>query len=317
MIKRRHILAALPGVAFVAPALGQQTAKARELRVGYQRSGTLLVAKQQRILEKRLTPLGVDVKWVEFSFGPPLLEALNVGSIDYGTTGDAPPIFAQAAKAKLLYVAAAEAAGAGSAILVPPGSSLQTLADLRGKRVGFARASSAHNLTIAALEKAGIAWSEITPVQLPPADARAAFEKGALDAWTIWDPYFAVAEKAAGVRILASARGIARQNSYMLANSDYTKRNPEIVAAVNEELAKVALWSEAHREELAQIFAEATGIDLESWQRAVKRTEYAITPVSDAIVEEQQRVADRFQRLGLIPGKIAVRDIVWKWEVRS
>jgi sulfonate transport system substrate-binding protein len=317
MIKRRHILAALPSAAFVAPALGQQTAKARELRVGYQRSGTLLVAKQQRILEKRLNAVGVDVKWIEFSFGPPLLEALNVGSIDYGTTGDAPPIFAQAAKAKLLYVAAAEAAGAGSAILVPPGSSLQSLADLRGKRIGFARASAAHNLTIAALEKAGIAWSEITPVQLPPADARAAFEKGALDAWTIWDPYFAVAEKAAGVRILASGRGIARQNSYMLANSDYTRRNPEIIATVNEELAKVALWSEAHRDEVAQLFAEATGIDLDSWQRAVKRTEYAITPVSDAVIEEQQRVADRFQRLGLIPGKIAVRDIVWKWEARS
>ena len=75
-------------------------------------------------------------------------------------------------------------------------------------------------------------------MQLPPADARAAFERGALDAWTIWDPYFAVAEKAAGVRILASGRGIARQNSFLLANSDYTRRNPEIIAAVNEELAK-------------------------------------------------------------------------------
>lgn len=317
MIKRRHILAALPSAALVAPALGQQTAKAHELRIGYQRSGTLLVAKQQRVLEKRLNALEVDIKWVEFSFGPPLLEALNVGSIDYGTTGDAPPIFAQVAKAKLLYVAAAAGAGAGSALLVPPGSSLQTLSDLRGKRLGFARASSAHNLTIAALEKAGIAWSEITPVQLPPADARAAFERGALDAWTIWDPYFAVAQKTAGVRVLASAKEIARQNSYMLANSDFTKRNPEIIAAVNEELAKTALWSESHRDELAQIFAEATGIDLASWQRAVNRTEYAITPMSDAIVEEQQRVADRFQRLGLIPGKIAVRDIVWKWEVRS
>ena len=121
------------GCCIGGPALGQQTAKARELRIGYQRSGTLLVAKHQRVLEKRLDALGVDVKWVEFSFGPPLLEALNVGSIDYGTTGDTPPIFAQAGKAKLLYVAAAAAAGSGSAILVPPGSSLQTLADLRGK----------------------------------------------------------------------------------------------------------------------------------------------------------------------------------------
>jgi len=317
MIKRRHILAALPAAVLAAPAFAQSAPKARELRVGYQRSGTPLVAKQQRVLESRLNPLGVEVKWLEFSFGPPLLEALNVGSVDYGTTGDAPPIFAQAAKAKLRYVAASEAAGSGSAILVPPGSSLQTLAELRGKRIGFARASSAHNLTIAALEKAGIAWNEITPVQLPPADARAAFERGALDAWTIWDPYFAVAEKSPSVRVLASAKGIARQNSFLLANSDYTKRNPEIITAVNEELAKVALWAEAHHDDVAQVLSEATGIDLASWQRAVQRTEYTITPVSEAAIEEQQRVADRFHRLGLIPNKIAVRDIVWKWEARS
>lgn len=322
MIKRRHLLAALPGAVLAAPALAQSTGqptagKARELRFGYQRSGTLLIAKQQGLLEKRLNPLGVEVKWVEFSFGPPLLEALNVGSVDFGTTGDSPPIFAQAAKANLLYVAAVEAAGSGAAILVPPGSTLQTLADLKGKRVGFARASSAHNLTIAAVEKAGLSWSDITPVQLPPADARAAFERGALDAWTIWDPYFALAENKSGVRILASARGIAKQNAFFLANGDYTRRNPEIVSAVNEELAKVALWAESHRDEVARVLAEATGIELAAWQRAVQRTDYRVAPVTDSVLEEQQRVADRFHKLGLIPNKIAVRDIVWKWEARS
>jgi sulfonate transport system substrate-binding protein len=316
MIKRRHILAALPAAVLATPALAQSS-KSRELRFGYQRNGTLLIAKQQGLLEARLKPLGVDVKWVEFSYGPPLLEALNVGSIDYGTTGDAPPIFAQAARANLLYVAAIEAAGSGSGILVPPGSKLEALADLRGKRIGFARASSAHNLTIAALEKAGIAWTDISPVQLVPAAARAAFDKGALDAWTIWDPYFAVTEARPGVRVLADARGIVRQNSFFLANGDYTRRNPEVVTAVNEELAKVALWAEAHRDEVARVSVEATGIDLAAWQRAVARTEFRVGPISDRVIEEQQRVADRFHRLGLIPKRIVVRDIVWKWEVRT
>jgi sulfonate transport system substrate-binding protein len=321
MLKRRHLLAAAPVVALAAPALAQSlpkpAGKARELRFGYQRSGTLLISKQQKVLEKRLQPLGVEVKWVEFSFGPPLLEAMNVGSIDYGTVGDTPPIFAQAAKANLVYVAAVEGAGSGSAILVPPGSTLQTLADLKGKRVGFARASSAHNLTIAALEKAGLAWSDITPVQLPPADARTAFESGAIDAWTIWDPYFAVAEKRPGVRILATARGIAKQNAFFLGNGTYTRTNPEIVAAVNEELARVAAWAEVNRDSVAQVLAEATGIELPAWQRAVQRTDYRVAPLDDRVIGEQQQVADRFHRLGLIPNKIAVRDIVWKWEGRS
>jgi sulfonate transport system substrate-binding protein len=317
MIKRRHLIAALPGALLAAPAIAQAPSKVRELRLGYQRIGTLLIAKQQGILEVRLKPLGIGVKWVEFSFGPPLLEALNVGSIDYGTTGDAPPIFAQAAKANLRYVAAVEAAGSGSAILVPPESPLKSLADLRGKRIGFARASSAHNLTIAALQKAGIAWNEITPIQLAPADARAAFDRGALDAWTIWDPYFAVAENRPGVRILASAEGIARQNSFFLANADYLERHPDIVAIVNEELAKLALWAEAHRDEVARVSAEATGIDLASWRRAVARTEFRVAPINDGAIDEQQRVADRFHKLGLIPNRIAVRDIVWKWQARS
>jgi len=86
---------------------------------------------------------------------------------------------------------------------------------------------------------------------------------------------------------------------------------------VNEELAKVALWAEAHRDEVARVLAEATGIDLASWQRAVQRTEFRVAPLNDAAVAEQQRVADRFHKLGLIPNKIAVRDIVWKWEARS
>jgi sulfonate transport system substrate-binding protein len=157
----------------------------KEFRIGYQKNGILLVAKQQRLIEKRLEPLGISVKWVEFSFGPPLLEALNIGAIDYGTTGDAPPIFAQAAHANLVYVAALPAAGSGAAILVKDEASIHSLIDLKGKRVGFAKASSAHNLTIAALEKAGLSYSDITPVYLPPADAAAAFASGSIDAWTI------------------------------------------------------------------------------------------------------------------------------------
>jgi sulfonate transport system substrate-binding protein len=226
-------------------------------------------------------------------------------------------VVAQAARANILYVAVVEAGGSGSALLVPPGSTLRTLGDLKGRRVGFARASSAHNLTIAAVDKAGLAWSDITPVQLPPADARAAFERGAIDAWTIWDPYFAVAENRPGVRVLASAVGIAKQNAFFLSNGDYTRRNPQIVTAVNEELARVAQWAEAHREEVAQVLVEATGIDLVSWQRAVKRTDYRVAPIGESVIEEQQRVADRFHKLGLIPHRIAVRDIVWKWQVRT
>jgi sulfonate transport system substrate-binding protein len=298
-----------------APAIAQTAPK--EVRIGFQKNGPLLIAKQQGRLEERLKPLGIEVKWVEFQFGPPLLEALNVGSIDYGTTGDAPPIFAQAARANLLYVAAQEAAGSGAAILLPPNSPIRSLQDLKGKKIGFAKASSAHNLTIAAIEKAGLGYGDFTPVYLPPADARAAFEKGSLDAWTIWDPYFAIAEKQPGVRILALSKGIVAQNSFFLANRDFTQKNPAIVATINDELAKVAKWAETHRGDVAGVLAQATGLDIESWTRAVDRTDFNVGPVTPAVVEEQQRVADRFHRLGLIPNPIQVKDIVWTWTPAS
>ncbi len=307
----RRILLAGAATTLATPALGQGTALS-VVRIGFQKTGLLYVDRSRGLIEARFRAQNVPVRWVEFTFGPPLLEALAVGSIDYGTVGDAPPIFAQAANANLLYVAAQEAAGSGSAILVPPGSTIQRLEDLRGKRIGFARASSSHNLTIAALEKAGIGWNEITPVQLPPADARAAFERGSIDAWTIWDPFFALAEGRPGVRVLALARGIITQNSFFLANRDFTNRHPQAVTAINEELAKTATWAEANRPEVARLLSGASGIELAVWQRAVARTEFTVGPLNPAVIEEQQRIADRFHRLGLIPRPIRVSDIVWQ-----
>lgn len=318
-MSRRHFLkttlASTFALAFATSVFAADAPK--EFRIGYQKNGPLLIARQKKLIEKRLEPLGITVKWVEFSFGPPLLEALNTGSIDYGTTGDAPPIFAQAAKANLLYVAALPAAGSGSAILLPEGSTLQTLADLKGKKVGFSKASSAHALTIAALEKAGLTYADITPVYLSPADATAAFARGSLDAWTIWDPYYAIAEKQKGVRVLITAKEIVAQNSFFLANKEFTTKNPQIVSAVNDEVAKASEWAKTHRDEAAVLFSEATGVDLEAQKKTVERTDFVFAPVSDKVAGEQQAIADRFFKLGLIPNQINIRDIVWKWTPNS
>lgn len=189
----------------------------------------------------------------------------------------------------------------GAGVLVPPGSTIQTLADLRGKRIGCPGASSAHNLTIAALEKAGIAWGGITPVELAPADARAAFARGDLAAWRIWDPLFAVAE---------GAPGISLQYSFFPANRDFVAKYPDTVALVNRELADLALWAGEHRPERAALLAETTRVAPAASQRAVDRTDYRISPVAPHLVQSPRRIADRFQRLGLIPACIEVQDWV-------
>ncbi|SDA21497.1 NitT/TauT family transport system substrate-binding protein [Methylobacterium sp. UNC378MF] len=318
MVDRRALLAALAGLP-LAPALAPDARAAEPgvMRIGYQKNGILVVAKQQGLIEKRLEPLGQTVRWTEFSFGPPLLEALSLDGIDFGQTGDAPPIFAQAARSNLVYAAAQEAGGSGLGILLPKGSGIRTLADLKGKRVAFAKASSAHNLTIAALEKAGLTYADIEPVTLAPADAAAAFARGSIDAWTIWDPYFAIAEAGEGVRVLALATNIALQNNFFLASRPFAESRGAALAATIDALAEVAAWCTQNRGAVADLLSQGTGVPLAATRRAVDRTDYVIGPMTDRVIAAQQRVADRFHALKLIPKPIRIADAVWTAPARN
>ena len=315
--RRRALLAAALGAPLLAARAGRAQSQLpqgqpREFRIGFQKSGPLLVARQNGDFERAFAPLGIAVNWLEFTYGPPLLEALNVGSIDFGAVGDAPPIFAQAARAKLLYVAATPSRGASQAILVPQDSPLRSAAELKGRRLAFARGSSAHSLAVGAVEKAGLAWSDISPVELPPADAGAAFARGNIDAWSIWDPFFALTELQRNARVLVAGDAVEPQSSYFLANRGFTEAHPRLVAQAVTVLAGVGAWSDAHREEVARLGAEATGLPIEAMRRAAARAAFEVAPLSEAVIAQQQRVADRFHRLKLIPRAVTVRDIVWQ-----
>jgi sulfonate transport system substrate-binding protein len=282
----------------------------RELRVGYQKTGVLVITRQQGVLERRLGKLGIAVRWVEFTSGPPLLEAMNVGSIDLGAVGDSPPIFAQAAGAAVVYVAGAPINN-GQAILVKPNSAIRSLVDLKGKRVAFTKGSSAHNVVIAALEKAGLSYADITPTYLSPADAGAAFARDAVDAWAVWDPFMAIAETSQGARVLVNASDVAKTYSFYLANRDFAARHPKVVVVALGALAEAADWAEHNRAEVAKALAAVTGVSLEAQTIAANRASFPFGPVTEEIVVSQQAVADRFHRLGLIPRPINVRDAVW------
>jgi len=313
-VNRRELLigASTSLTALAGPAIGAEPPK--ELRIGYQKIGALLIVKAQKALEQRFEPQGVSVRWVEFAFGPPLLEALGAGAIDYGYTGDSPPIFAQAARAKLLYAGAIPARGYGQAIVVPAASPIQDVAALAGKKVAVAKASSAHNLLVAALESVGLPWSDITPVYLAPPDAAAAFVRGAVDAWSIWDPFLAIAELKQKARALPLDRAISAQNSFFLVNGDFAAKHPDVVATINGAVATATTWADQHRDQVAAILSEASGVDLAAESRSVNRAEFTFGPLNNDVLSQQQGVADRFQRLGLIPTPIHVREIVWPWK---
>jgi sulfonate transport system substrate-binding protein len=304
------LFAAAAGVmAAGMPAAALAQAKGElQLRIGYQKYGTLTLLKGRGTLEKRLAEQGVGVKWTEFPAGPVLLEGLNVGSIDFGTVGEAPPIFAQAAGANLVYVGNEPASPASEAIVVPKGSSLRTLADLKGKKIALNKGSNVHYLLLKALEKAGVAYADIQPVFLPPADARAAFERGSVDAWAIWDPFLAAAEKQLGARVLADGKGLVANYQFYLASRTYAEKHPDILRIVLDEVAKVDDWGRNNPDEVATILSAQTGLSKDVVALAASRYAYGVKPVSVDVIASQQRVADAFSSLKLIPKPIVVKD---------
>ncbi len=284
-----------------------------QIRIGFQKSAINLILLKQRGTLDALFP-NSKVTWTEFPAGPQLLEALSVGSIDFGLTGDAPPVFAQSAGKDVIYVGAEPPKPKSSAILVPANSSIKTLKDLKGKRIAFQKGSSSHNLLVRALKKAGLSWSDIEAAYLPPAEGRAAFEKGSVDAWVIWDPYYAAAELSSSKpRVLATGEGLSDNNSFYLSSSAFNQNYPDTVKKLLIALTEADQYISANKKESALAYSSYSGLPLDVVYRFVDRRPLApTTPLSPKTVAEQQRVADAFFQLGLIPKPIVVSDVVAK-----
>lgn len=303
--RRRLIQGVAAAIALPSSFAALAQAPARQLRVGNQK-GPLSILKGRGTLEKRLAPLGVSVKWTEFAAGPVQLEALNVGSIDFGDVGEAPPIFAQAAGAPLAYVAATVPRPQSEAVLVPKGSAIRTVADLKGKKIALNKGSNVHYFIVKLAEKHGLSYGDLSLVYLPPADARAAFEKGSVDAWVIWDPFLAAAEKSLEARVLADATGVVGNRGYYFSSLDYVAKNADVLAIAVEEINRIDVWGAANKSEYAAELATLWGLPKPVADLSVGRVGYGTTAITKAILAEQQKIADTFFELKLIPKKINV-----------
>ncbi|KVK83631.1 ABC transporter substrate-binding protein [Burkholderia cepacia] len=276
------------------------------LRVGFQKYGNFVVLKARGTLEKRLASQGVTVQWLEFPAGPQLLEGLNAGAIDVGTVGETPPIFAQAGGVDFVYIGNEPPAPQGEAIVVLPDSPIRNVAQLRGKKVAFNKGSNVHYLLVKALEHAGLTYADIQPIYLTPADARAAFVQRNVDAWVIWDPYLAAAERQIGARVIANGEGLVRNTQYYLAARKYAAAHPQVLRALLDEVDAVDRWARDHVTEVATQLSPLVGLDAPTLEVALKRAGYGVQPISDATLAYQQNIADAFSALKLIPGKLSV-----------
>lgn len=308
LINRRTVLGAL---GMVATGIAAAQPAASTIRIGYQKSSTLIaVLKIQGTLEKQLAPLGVKPTWHEFTSGLPLLEALNLDNLDFSAdVADTVPVFAQAAGAQLTFVAQEAPSPTAQAILVKADSPLKTVADLKGKKIGFAKAAGAHYLLIAVLEKAGLSLADIQPAYLTPADGRAAFEKGAIDAWVVWDPFLSAAQRQSGARVLADGTGLASYQRYYLASSKFANARPDVLRVVYAELDKAGKWVKQHPKEAAALLSPVWGLDAATIEQANGRRSYAVRPVVEGNLGEQQKIADAFLTEKLLPRKVNALDV--------
>ncbi|WP_445114539.1 sulfonate ABC transporter substrate-binding protein [Acinetobacter sp. WZC-1] len=281
------------------------------LKIGYQKYGLLPLIKAQGHLDQVLKNKGVQIRWVEFPAGPQLLEGLNVGSVSFGEAGEAPPIFAQAANSSLVYVASQPAAPQAEALIVPANSDIQTIQDLKGKRVVLNKGSNVHYLLLKLLQASQLKLSDVQVVYLPPADARAAFEKGVVDAWVIWDPFLAAAEQQLGAKVIATGQNLVSNHQFYLADRQFAEQHPDILKTVVNELNTTTQWVSQHQADAAKLLEKPTGLPLSVLNTSISRMSFGVQPISAAVAREQQFVADAFYQQKLIPHKIDIQQAIW------
>ncbi len=174
------------------------------------------------------------------------------------------------------------------------------------------KGSNVHYLLVRTLEAAGLSYADIQPIFLAPADARAAFERGSVDAWAIWDPFQAAAEAATQARTLANGTGLVPNHQFYLADKAFANANPRAVDAIVAAIAEIDAFAKDNTDAVAAELAPSVGIPAPILAVALKRQTYGIKPLDAPVVAEQQKIADAFFKLGLLPKPVQVGDAVRK-----
>ncbi|MCG6134670.1 MAG: aliphatic sulfonate ABC transporter substrate-binding protein [Nostoc sp. LLA-1] len=270
---------------------------------------SLAVLEQKGILAERLAPLGYSVEWPEFAAGPQQLEALNAGALDIASTAESPPIFSQAAGAPLVYLAANSSDGQAVSLLVPQNSPIQSIKELKGKKVAFQKASIGHYLIVRALEREGLQLSDIESVALAPPDANVAFSQRKVDAWFIWEPFVTRNVQNGTGRVLTDGgNGLRDTNNFISTNRKFYEENREVIKVFLEELQKANNWAINNPKEIAQLLSATTQLEPPILEIMHDKYDFTLVPITEAIINKQQEVAEKWYGLGLIPKEVNVRD---------
>jgi ABC-type nitrate/sulfonate/bicarbonate transport system substrate-binding protein len=222
-----------------------------------------------------------------------------------------PPIFAQANGAPLVYVGYDPPSPGGEALVVPRDSQIRNVTDLRGKRIALNEGSNVHYLLVQCLEAHGLSLEDVHPVHRPPKEMGQSFDISDVDAVVAWDPFLTAALRTGNVRVLIDGTGLVANHQFHVARAEFAARHPDVIEAVLGELHKIGRSAVSNPAKAARSLLGEIDIDTWSLEIAIRRPTHRTKPLDLGVIREQQKIADRFYALGLIPRAIAVRDAVW------
>lgn len=308
LIKPRRRSAVAPAH---SPAISAAPLPERELRIGYQKFGNLGVLKARQSLEQLFATQRISVLWSEFPAGPQLLHALDGDEIDFGTTGEVPPIFAQAQGNALVYVGFEPPAPQSVAMVVPQDSPIRSAADLRGKRIALNKGSNVHYLLLQMLDEQGLTLNDVRIVYAPPKYPLSATDLQAVDAWMMWDPLLSDAQRNGELRVIADGTQRVLNQQFYLARRDFAERSGDLLRPLMQALQHTGRYITAQPREAARHLSDELGLASASLELALSRRSHEIRAMDLQVIRQQQSIADRFYALGLLPRAIAVREAVW------
>ena len=259
-----------------------------------------------------LKTLPFKVNWSDFTSGPPMLQAMASGSVDVGGVGDAPPVFAASGGEAIEIVGARQTSGDQDAVVVPKGSPITSIQQLKGKKVAYASGSSANYNLLTVLDKASLTTKDITLVNLQPADALAAFTSGSVEAWDVWPPYVQQVVAQKGARIIATGSAYGNPYSFEVA-SKAAVADPKKAAAIKAYLTilnKAYVWAATHPDQWGAAWAEASGLPVSVMVQAAKLSATKPVAITDDTITSEQGVVDKFFAAGLIPNKVDMKGYI-------
>ncbi len=297
-------------LALLLSACGSVEGKTKEINIGYQKNGTTLSLKKSEEFTSELAELGYKVTWSEFNTGSSILEALSTKSIDFAGAGDIPSLFALDKGSDFRYIGGEPDTPFSEGILAGKNTGIQTVEDLKGKRIAFNKASIAQYLLIKSLNNVGLTIDDVEPVILNPPEASIAFEQGQVDAWVVWDPYLSVSESK-GNPIIQTAEGIVPYRSFYFATPEIVDEHPELIQVFIKHLGRIGKEIDENPQEAAKLMEEETKIAAETWEKVLRRKQSNISFMTDESVLDLQTQVEDLLNIGLIENEIEVEKYIW------